>query len=249
HGADAERAEVGGADRPPVERQLLGEQRHVEERRQPEEDVEEEGAEVLADHHLPLGDRRGEQHLERARAPLLGEQPHGEHRPDEEQRQPEEQRAAEEEVERRHHRQRLRVVEVVEDGLEGEAVEEEEAGGDHPPERREEVAAQLALHGGNDAPQGAASSASVAAGASTAAGVPVPLPASGATAAASCVVSRTKMSSSETFSSTSSSSTQPRSTARRKIGSRGSALPSPSSRKRPGVASSRAVAVMPGTAA
>ena len=63
--------------------------RQVGERRQPEDDVEREAGEVLAQHHLPVAQRGGHEHLQRAGAALLGEQPHGQQRRDEQEDEPE----------------------------------------------------------------------------------------------------------------------------------------------------------------
>src|SRR6202035_4793684 len=211
HGADPQDAHVAGGDRPPVHRAPVGDDAGVGEGGEPEEEVEGEGRQVLARHHLALGHRRRHQDLDRAAPQLLREEPHGDHRPHEEEDQPEEEGAAEEERQRRT-AGRARIVQEGDDHREDEAVDDEEEEEHHVGERREEVGPQLAVEGRQDGPH---DDTSWAAGVSGAGGGT----ASGSAARAR-VVSRTKMSSSEAFSAVSSRSTQPRSTAARKIPSR-----------------------------
>src|SRR5262249_33083259 len=202
-------------------------------------------------HHLALGDRRRHQHLDRAGLQLLGQEAHGQDRPDEEEDQPEEEGAAEEEGERRAARG-ARIRQERHDHGEDEAVDDQEEEEHHVGERREEVGAQLAVEGRPDAAHDTTSSVSgrASGGAAPSPGSPgsVVSGVSGVSGVArSWVVRRTKMSSSDAFWAASSRSTQERSTVALKTASRTSAARSASTTQAPGSVAGR-TASTPGRA-
>src|SRR5690606_6376672 len=99
---------------------------------------------VLADHHLRGLQRRRQQGLERALAPLLGDQAHADRRADEDHRQPEDEDAAAEVV--LHHRPAggERLVEHRQQQREIPALVEQEQGADQVGQRRHEQRQELA---------------------------------------------------------------------------------------------------------
>ena len=60
-------------------RRLMGdrlEEPEVNQRRQPEDQIEDQRAEKFREHDLPVAHRRGHERLDRAELKFLGEQPH-----------------------------------------------------------------------------------------------------------------------------------------------------------------------------
>ena len=117
----------------------------IEERRQPEEHVEEEAGDELREHDLPVAERSREQHLERACGPFFREQPHGQERRNDQIDEPERD-VVDDELHRIRDAARPRGGELVDAHDEAVAGDREEDHQDDVRDRRQEVRRQLAAN-------------------------------------------------------------------------------------------------------
>src|SRR5215510_1166549 len=78
--AHQEHPDIAAEDRPPLDAREVRERQRVEQRQHEQQCVEAEDGQVLAQQHFPVPQGIGQEQLDRAGLPLLGEEPHGDER-------------------------------------------------------------------------------------------------------------------------------------------------------------------------